>query len=407
MADFLETATDGMTAADAPTSEQTNVVAEGAALSDVLLAEITNLIADAMAMGDATLTAHTSVVAEGVSFGDAAANELIHRILESLALTGAALPTLDAHATASDEARFADALVMVWQALAAEQVELLGTAIGHRTLLGALADSLHASGAVSSRLDAMAAVSAAIAVNGLLSGGWKVDAIDTVEFQDALATQLNALGKLVDSAGFSDNASPSVRITAIAADSLALIDDPGTMLEAFEALREDVVLYVTLRLGAAEYAGWVLSQGVAWEYRNYPFNGFAQVAGRYFGTADTGLFELVGADDNGEPIEGRIKTALMDFGTGKKKRVPDVYIAFAGGNKVVLKTITTDPKTGEIRTDIYTADVPPGDGLHNGRIKPGRSLKSRYWQFELTNVDGDALELDELAFRPLVLDRRL
>lgn len=383
------------------------ILADSLAASDTPAATVTQVLNASIAAQGAPGGFVTQVLDDEVALSELAASVLIQRILEALAVTGTPLPTTDARPVLTDEAAFGDAMVLVWQALAAENIELVGTAIGNRTLVAALVDTLHATGAVSTRLDALAAVSAAIAINTLLAGGWQVAAIETVEFQDALVAQLRAMGKLVDSAGFADDATAAARITVIGADTLAIADDLTTTLEAFARLSEEVVFYATIRLGAAEYAGWVLSQGAAWEYRNYPFNGFVEVAGRYFGTADTGLFELVGADDDGEPIEGRIKTALLDFGTGKNKRVPDVYIAFAGGNKVVLKTITTDPKTGAIRTDIYTADVPPGDGLHNGRVKPGRGLKSRYWQFELTNVAGDALEIDELAFRPLILDRRL
>lgn len=362
---------------------------------------------EALVFGDTLAGTAAAYLSAGIYMDDFTATELIQRILERLAVSGTPLPATDARPVLTDEAAFGDAMVLVWQALATENIELVGTAVGNRALVAALVDSLHATGAVSSRLDAMAAVSAAIAINTLLAGGWQVAAIDTVEFQDALTAQLRAMGKLVDSAGFADGATAAARITVIGADTLALADDLASTLEAFALLAEEVVFYATIRLGAAEYAGWVLSQGAVWEYRNYPFNGFVEVAGRYFGTADTGLFELAGTDDDGTPIEGRIRTALLDFGTGKNKRVPDVYIAFAGGNQVVLKTITTDPKTGAVRTDIYTADVPPGDGLHNGRVKVGRGLASRYWQFELTNVASQALEIDELAFRPLILDRRL
>ena len=43
------------------------------------------------------------------------------------------------------------------------------------------------------------------------------------------------------------------------------------------------------------------------------------------------------ADDDGAPIEGWVKTFLMDLGTGKQKRLPEVYVAFRGGDRLLLR----------------------------------------------------------------------
>jgi hypothetical protein len=96
----------------------------------------------------------------------------------------------------------------------------------------------------------------------------------------------------------------------------------------------------------------------------------------------------------------------MDFGTGQLKRVPDVYIAFTGSDKALLKVITTN-RTGTQTEHWYSATLRAGDGLHSDVIDVGRGLKSRYWQMVLQNVDGADFALDELAFRVLVLDKRI
>jgi hypothetical protein len=40
-------------------------------------------------------------------------------------------------------------------------------------------------------------------------------------------------------------------------------------------------------------------------------------------------------------------------------------------------------------------------------VEVGQGLRSRYWQFELTNVDGGDFELDVLELYPLFLGRRV
>ncbi len=233
-----------------------------------------------------------------------------------------------------------------------------------------------------------------------------MDAVDTIGFQDALAAQLTAVTTLVDSAGFSGTPTPAMRITAIVADSLGLSEEQGTSLEAFEALSDNILLHTVIRLGDVEYTGWVFNGGAVSEYRNYPFNGFTKFGRKYYGTSDDGLYLLEGQDDDGDAISAWVKTALMDFGTGKLKRIPDVYVAFIGGDKLLLKVITTN-QDGTQTEDHYTTSVPPGSVLHNGHIEVGRGLKARYFQTVLENVDGADFEIDELAWRVVVLDKRI
>lgn len=349
----------------------------------------------------------TSFLSDGLGLTPEAAADLIHVLAERIRLTGSPLGRLDLHTTLTDGVAFELALATGWQVMLAEGIEFAADVAGTTIRLAAVVDSLHMSGLVSTRIDALAVVSAVLAINALDATGWKVDAIDTLAFQDALSSQLNMLGSLLENIGFDATPTPAMRVTAVVAESLALGADPSATMDLFARLSEEVLFYTTIRLGADEYVGWVLNEGAPSEYRNYPFNGYVDLFGTYYGTTSSGLYELAGADDDGEPIEGWIKTALMDFGTGKKKRLPDVYVAFAGGDKLLLKVILTDAETGDQVEHWYESDVPPGTALHNGRIKVGRGLAARYWQLVLKNINGAPLEVDTLELRPLILDRRI
>ena len=335
-----------------------------------------------------------------------ATNDIIKCLFERIETTGTAFPSSTRYTALTDGLAYSAALAVAWQLALDEEIEFAGQAQADTIKLAVLVDTLHALGAVTNRLDAFSALATTLAINGMLATGWAMSAIDTVAFQDALAGQLIAVGAIVDSAGFADTPLPAMRLMAFTDDSLSFDTALAASLQAFEALHDQLLFYTTLRLGDAEYAGWVMNEGAVSEYRNYPFNGFVKFAGKYYGTADDGLYLLEGPDDAGTPIDAHITTALMDFGTGLKKRVPDVYLAFAGGDTVVLKVTTTGPSGVKAET-IYTADVRSGDALHNGRVKVGKGLVSRYWQFTLANKNGDELTLDELAFKPVVLDRRL
>jgi hypothetical protein len=314
--------------------------------------------------------------------------------------------------TALHEAVSADSsLAVVWRMLIDADITVAGAAASSLRRLAQAIDYLHASGAAASSKDAKAAVASVLAINGLIATGWKVTAAGSAEFTDAFNGHLVAVTRLVGAATAAGSTGATLRLTAIVAESLQADNDLATTMDLLATAREDVIVYTAIRLGDSEYVGWVLNDGTApSQYTNYPFNGFVEFppgSKRYVGTASDGVYLLEGDTDDGDAIDTRIQTGVMDFGTGVLKRMPTIYVAFAGGNKLVCKVTTVHPRTGAQTETIYTATVPAGAGLHTAPIKTGQGLESRYWQFELSNVGGADFDLDELTFRPLVLDRRI
>lgn len=365
------------------------------------------VLADVMDFTDTTLPiAVITMLSAEMTLSEGVAAVPVKHLVANVNLTGSPVGVGDFKERAAVTVGFGSALVVVWQALIEENLSLIGELAGQPTKVMRLVDSLVASGVVSTHTEGFAALAASLAINALAATGWRVTASDQVNLHDAFQAQLVMATRLLDGVVAADAASPSLRLTAVLDDSLALDDAAATSLQYLETLSEDVLFFGAIRLGDDEYVGWVLNEGAPSEYRNYPFNGFAAFNGRYYGTADDGLYLLEGNDDDGDPIQASIKTALMDFGTGVLKRIPDVYVAFVGSDKLLLKVVTTGQR-GEQQETIYTSSVPAGTALHNGRIRIGQGLKSRYWQFELSNVDGAEFEIDEMAWRPMTLDRRL
>lgn len=330
--------------------------------------------------------------------------ETVKVLLDRLALTGTVLERAEYFATLTDGVRYREALALGWYLALQEDVTLTATAAGQRHVVAVLADILHAIGAVNVTYDARAVLASVIALSTMMASGWKVEAVESVAFQDALAAHLVQITQLVDSASFADTPAPALRLLALCSDETTLGDTPLPTSEMFERLADEVLFYGVLRLGDAEYTGWALNKGAVSEYRNYPFNGMIEFDGRYYGTGDGGLYEIGGTTDAGEPIEWAIRTALMDFGTGKLKRIPDAYIAFSNDGSAVWLRVFTEENGARIES-IYQGTPRAGAALHNDRIKIGHGLSARYWQFELAG--SGAVELDELAWRVLVLDRRL
>lgn len=327
-------------------------------------------------------------------------------LLAHLRTTGALQPSVGFTTSLHDGIDYHDALAVIWQVTAASGINFISDAAATPNNVVALLETVHAIGAAKTHTEARELVATVIAINELVATGWKMDATDSVALQAALADAVTRAVSVLDQAVLATSTAPSLRLLAITDESVQLAAQPLGTLDMLASLEDGVLLYTVLRLGDSEYVGWVLNQGAASEYRNYPFNGFAEAGGRYWGTADDGLYLLEGTTDDGDPIDAHIKTALMDFGSSVLNRCPDVYVSMATGNQVVLKVVSTG-RDGTQREDIYTASVRPGEVLHNNRIKVGAGLTSTYWQWELANVDGGAFELDELSFRPLALSRRI
>ena len=340
-----------------------------------------------------------------LQLSDASAAEVINVLMDRLRLTGTVLPNIDLRAQLTDEMRYEAALAFGWFLALQEGVNFAATATAHKTTLAVLADVLHATGAVNVTTDARAILTSVLALDAMLAAHWKAELIDTVEFQDALQAQIAIAAKLVDTASFAGIAGPALRLVALCSDAIDLGDEATPQLNLLGRLQDEVLFYGVIRLDDAEYTAWTLNENAAaTEYRNYRYNGLLEFDRKYYGTSDTGLYELAGDTDDGEDITWSIKTGVMDFLTGKLKRVPDCYIAFAGGGAVKLKVIV-EGDDGERHAHIYNAVLRAGSSMHNDRIKIGRGLDARYWQFELEG--SGKYEQDEMAWRPLILDRRL
>lgn len=335
-------------------------------------------------------------------------------LVDSINATGSATAYTTLRNAIGDALTFDDAVAVAWSMLAAESMTLVGTAVGNRFLLGAIVDLLHATGTAETRVDAVAAVSAAIAMEGLISNGWTLEAIDSVVFNEALVNAAKMVGPLVDSAAMTGTADNYMRIAVIASESLLADDSIEARAAMLADASDSVVLYTTIIIAGTEYTGWVLNTAnkAASEYPGFPFESLAAqstgpFAGRAFGAGEGGIYELTGGTDDGEPIAAHVRTGLTDMGTLMKKRVPDVWYAIDGNGRVVLKVVHTS-ENGEKVEDWYIsdADARTGEGMREGHIEVGRGIKSRLLGFEFHNKAGGPIDISGIEMRRIILNRR-
>lgn len=155
-------------------------------------------------------------------------------------------------------------------------------------------------------------------------------------------------------------------------------------------VREDVQLvwvYNTVNSANSAYTGWNFNSAAIWQ-------------GRPFAASSTGLYELTGNDDAGVPIVSSVLTGKADLGIVQQKRMAYVYVGATADTGMDLIVYTDD---GQINT--YT--ISARELLTNARTAIGKGLKSKYWQFELTNPDGSAFEIESMELVPDTLQRRI
>lgn len=199
---------------------------------------------------------------------------------------------------------------------------------------------------------------------------------------------------------------PLVAVTALT-ENLSLADT--TSVNAIYG----ILLPESLLIGDAVSVNDVLiayvvntNTGAVSTYTNYNFNSFAKLNGRYFGATDAGIYELTGADDDGTDIDASIVLPTTDFPTDQVaadvlKRLPTVYLGVNTLGGMMLKV------TANGADNFYTLSGTTTTSLHTGRMLLGKGVAARYWDFELTNVDGADFTLESITFYPVALTRRI
>lgn len=231
---------------------------------------------------------------------------------------------------------------------------------------------------------------------------------DTLAATDAFVAQLLVLLVQAETLALIDEMASSFIFIAQSDDAIELISDQTASLTAlFRA--DDVLAFVgRLPLGDDDYQAWVLnsdSLGVT-EYTNWPFNSLATTRRGTFGLTDTGLYELVGDDDDGDPIEALLRTGDLEFSTSDHKRIDRAYLYLTSTDDVYFKTISTH--RGQRNEAWYRVDY--REGANDGqtrRVRLGKGLRGTTWAFELTNIDGGDFDVRGAEVLPVKLTRKV
>jgi hypothetical protein len=135
-----------------------------------------------------------------------------------------------------------------------------------------------------------------------------------------------------------------------------------------------------------------LTTGAVSHYTNYPFDNMLRFGSSYYGIGATGIYLLGGDLDLAVPIDAHIKTFATKLGIQNQKRVPYVYSSGRSDGGVIVGVTADEGETYE-----YESDWGEVAGSTNHRIVVGKGVKGVYYSFDVKNVNGGSLELDEIS----------
>ena len=229
------------------------------------------------------------------------------------------------------------------------------------------------------------------------------DVLDFSQLDEVLAGLAEFYDTLVDSILTNDASLYVALFSGSLSDALVATDTASRTSIVQALLEDDFRFFVWQGDDQTAYMGYVMNPKVGGltEYHNYDFNSIGKIAGQYYGASKTGLYLLEGADDAGSDIEVRIKFGAFDPGAGRKSRIEHAYIGVRSDGKMIFKTFADDGKERWYETQALHGN------LQTQRAKLGRGVDSRYWQFELVNRSGEAVDLEQFEFLPVVLTRRV
>ena len=270
-----------------------------------------------------------------------------------------------------------------------------------------ISEQLQAAGLAQTLYHGLVEVLAAMTIASGTRPAYSASATDTIAANAEHSIKL--LSNLVNSIGVADSLTNLLTITVLVKDEAGVSDSSELSSHLLAELLDSVDVYTLLRLPDLYVDGWAMNteglQPIS-QYDNFAFNSLTFYKDTMYSASDAGIYTHGVATDDGEDITAEIASMMLDFGTSRMKRIRSAYLGYTASKELVLKVRSVSD--GELSENWYKATQNKVSEAPEGSYMPvGQGLKSRYWQFELTNVDGGDFEIDQVELHPLILNRRV
>lgn len=253
-------------------------------------------------------------------------------------------------------------------------------------------------------INAIEIVISALVINDLIYSDGEL-VLDGFVTTDDITTLYLATVNQIESVLF-DTAITGVNyITIVTSDNVNITDELTPQQILTELLTDGFSFIGGLSLGEdgqfLSYAINTMTGGIS-EYSDFGFNSMSE----NLAATEYGIYELTGSDDDGNPIDALFKTGLMDFGSVIQKQNPYMYLGISTDGEILLKVTDINRDHGKKR-EMWYAVTKVRAASSNIRMALGRGKKARYWQYELTNVNGSNFEIESMEPLIMKLKRRV
>lgn len=348
-------------------------------------------------------------LAEGIRLGDQLTPTGILRLLERIRLGPSLLTRLEQIEALREGMTLGDRVTGIVRVQLVEGIALGDTPAGMAIIARQLVDTIALTAGITATQEVIALVAVALALRDAGHPAESVLVTEAASLSASVLQQATDYMALIERIRLNDVPAGSALLSAIVSERFSLSASLTDTAELTKLLTEAIALRLEVADGDAPLVAWVLSpeSRAAWTYADWPFNSYAEIAGRQYAMGPTGIVELGGDDDDGEAIAARLRTGLTNLGTGRGKRIEGAYLGYTSDGQLGLAVTVTSPDGTKTEHRYLMRPRTDGGAMHEGRIKVGRGMKSVFWQFEVHNVDGAAFELHDLQLLPMILDRRV
>jgi hypothetical protein len=289
----------------------------------------------------------------------------------------------------------------------AEQIEANGTLTAVEA--AQIVEQLLVSGLVQTQYQAIETLLSAVTFADLSIAAFSKTVTDAATFSDEAQIALAIRAMISEAMQIVDSTENQLYLMAIVEEQADISDDTQLTAQYFAELLDNGHFYALLKTPAELAQGWVMNtegRMPVSEYDNYTFNSLAYAPHEMLGCTDEGVFTMSGDDDAGIPITAELTSLMLDFATSRQKRLSAAWIGYKADGELVLKIRAVDMdelvEYAFVGRNLLDAPAP-----QENRFKIGKGMRSRYWQFELVNVDGADFEIDQVELYPIRLDRRI
>lgn len=223
---------------------------------------------------------------------------------------------------------------------------------------------------------------------------------DAINIHEDVSVQFRANPVISDVVDITPHLATTLLVNVTLAEGVTVADDNLLQMIYDGQLADGIEMTIGYLSPSGQFSTWAMNTrtGAVTEYDNYEFNSFARIGNTYVGASSSGLYKLLGDDDDGAAIIAQLKSGFAQWAQSHFAMFQGVYLGMRGEGTWILKLDTGDGKIFSYQFN--------SRNQRTTKVHTGKGLRARYWAFELIG-DGTDFDLDTIEFVPLIAKRRV